>query len=271
MTSAMSDQQTALLQWRCDARGIYWLTLNRPQRANALNGELVSQLAAVISRIKQDQHARLMVLTGQGDVFCGGADLTEMQRMADASPSYSRQDALSLALMLESLASLPVPTLARVNGSAYGGAIGLIAACDIAIACDSSRFAFSEVTLGLLPAVITPYVVAAIGLRQTQRWFLSGEGFSAQQAFAMGLVHRLLPAENLDEGINQQLTCLLNGGPQAQRALKRWLAQWRDGEPASAERCAEQLADIRSTEEAHEGLSAFFEKRQPQWVKGENS
>ena len=165
-----------------DARGVCTLTLNRPQRGNALDGELVAQLLNALAQLRADASIRVVILAAEGDLFCSGVDLQWMQQMALADFNSNQADALVLARLLQQFALLPVPTLAHVNGPAYGGAIGLIAACDIAIACSSASFTFSEVRLGLVPAVITPYVIAAIGLRQTRRWFLTGKSVDAPVA-----------------------------------------------------------------------------------------
>jgi len=190
-----------------------------------------------------------------------------MQQLAAADMTVNQSDAFELALLLEDLASLPVPTLARVNGPAYGGAIGLIAACDIAIACNTANFAFSEVRLGLVPAVIAPYVIAAIGLRQARRWVLTGQRFDAEQAQAMGLLHQLVTADALDEAVEQQIQSLLKGGPQAQRQAKQLFNEWLKASPMAKQDTAELLADIRASSEGREGIDAFLMKRKPGWVK----
>lgn len=250
-----------------DPRGVCQLTLNRPGRANSLDGELVQQLSAALAQVRSDSEIRLLVLTGQGGVFCSGADLQWMQKMADSDVATNEKDAFELALVLDELAQLPVPTIARINGSAFGGAIGLICACDIAIANDGADFTFSEVRLGLMPAVIAPYVIAAIGLRQTRRWFLSGETMGSKEAEQFGLVHRLVPANGLDDGVEQYIQLLLKGGPKAQKHLKDMMHQWFRQSPYSKEDTAELLAEIRTSDEGREGLKAFLEKRKPRWSR----
>jgi len=263
----MIQQMTQPLHIRTDDRGVCWLTLNRPHCANALNGELVQQLSAALAGIRADSSIRVLVLSGQGEVFCSGADLKSMQQMAAADIAVNQSDAFELALLLEDLASLPVPTLARINGPAYGGAIGLIAACDIAIASHTASFAFSEVRLGLVPAVIAPFVLAAMGLRQARRWILTCQRFGAEQAQSMGLLHQLVSADALDETVEQQIQYLLKGGPQAQRQAKQLLNEWLKNSPMAKQDTAELLADIRASSEGREGLAAFAEKRSPRWVK----
>lgn len=263
----MSQQMTQPLHIRTDERGVCWLTLNRPHCANALDSDLVQQLSIALAQVRSDSAVRLLVVSGQGEVFCSGADLQSMQQLAVADMSVNQSDAFELALLLEDLASLPVPTLARVNGPAYGGGIGLIAACDIAIASSSANFVFSEVRLGLVPAVIAPYVIAAIGLRQARRWFLTGDSFDGEQAFSMGLLHQLVSGDGLDDAVEQQIKLLLKGGPQAQRQAKQLLNEWLKASPMAKEDTAELLADIRASEEGREGLAAFLEKRSPGWLR----
>ncbi|MEH6358710.1 MAG: enoyl-CoA hydratase-related protein [Pseudomonadales bacterium] len=249
-----------------DDRGVCWLTLNRPHCANALDSDLVQQLSAALARIRCDSSMRLLILSGQGEVFCSGADLQSMQQLAAADMGVNQSDAFELALLLEDLASLPVPTLARINGAAFGGGIGLIAACDIAIASNAASFAFSEVRLGLVPAVIAPYAIAAIGLRQARRWFLSGERFDGEQALAMGLLHQLVSNDELDDAVEQQIKLLLKGGPQSQGQAKQLLNEWLKSSPVAKEDTAELLADIRASGEGREGIDAFLAKRKPGWL-----
>jgi len=263
----MSQQMTQPLHITTDAHGVCRLTLNRPQYANALDGDLIHQLLSVIVQLRSDPALRLLILSGRGDFFSSGADLHWMQQMAAADEKTNHTDALELALLLEELASLPVPTLARVNGPAYGGAIGLIAACDIAIASSSASFTCSEVRLGLIPAVIAPYVIAAIGQRQARRWFLTGKTFEATLAQQMGLVHQLVLPDELDEAVEHETQTLLKGGPQAQAQVKQLTNEWLSMSPLSSEDTARLLAEVRASGEGREGLAAFIEKRKPEWLK----
>lgn len=265
MKKLLSEQMQQPLHRVVDERGVCWLTLNRPHCANALNGELVQQLSAVLAQIRNDASIRVLVLSGQGKVFCSGADLQNMQQMAAADMAINQGDAFELALLLEDLASLPVPTLARINGPAYGGAIGLIAACDIAIAINTANFAFSEVRLGLVPAVIAPYVIAAIGLRQARRWFLTAQRFDTEQAQSMGLLHQRVSGDELDNAVEQQLELLMMGGPQAQKRAKQLLNEWLKTSPMAKEDTAELLADMRVSQEGREGVDAFLTKRKAGW------
>jgi len=265
MQKSISEHMTQPLHRFIDDRGVCWLTLNRPHCANALNGELVQQLSAALAQIRSDASIRVLVLSSQGEVFCSGADLQSMQQMAAADMAVNQSDAFELALLLEDLASLPVPTLARINGPAYGGAIGLIAACDIAIASKTANFAFSEVRLGLVPAVIAPYVIAAMGLRQARRWFLTGQRFDAEQAQTMGLLHQRVSGDGLDDVVGQQVELLLKGAPQAQKQAKQLLNEWLKTSPMAKQDTAELLADIRASQEGREGVDAFLTKRKPGW------
>ncbi|MEZ5524949.1 MAG: enoyl-CoA hydratase-related protein [Pseudomonadales bacterium] len=248
-----------------DPRGVCQLTLNRPQRGNALDGSLVQQLSAALAHIRSDPVIRVVILTGQGASFCSGADLQWMQRMAEADFATNESDAFELALLLEDFAQLPLPTVARVNGPAYGGANGLISACDVAIACDSAVFTFSEVRLGLVPVVIAPYVVTAMGLRQARRWLLSAEAMDSAEAVRLGLVHQVVADSNLDEAVEKQVQLLLKGGPNAQAKLKAILNEWQKAAPFEKEDLAGLLAEIRTSCEGQEGLKAFLEKRKPRW------
>ena len=171
---------TSPLRIDIDSRGVSTLTLNRPQRRNALDENLVRELTAALEEATGDAATRVVVLTGAGDAFCSGMDLHEARALQNADPSVNATNAHSLAMLFETLDRLPKPSMARVNGPAFGGGLGLIACCDIAVAVDRSRFAFSEVRLGLIPAIIASYVLRALGARQARRWLLSGKSFEAK-------------------------------------------------------------------------------------------
>ncbi len=247
-----------------DRRGVARLTLNRPERRNALDGALVGALLARIAAIENDSGVRALVLTGAGGAFCSGADIDWMRaRLSDTAES-NRAHAGRLADLMYRLNSLSKPTIARITGPAYGGGVGLIACCDSAIAADSAVFALSEARLGLAPAVIAPYVIAAVGQRQARRLFLTGARIYAHEAQRLGLVHRVVPAEHLDEAVEAEVRCLLAGGPEALAHCKRRALK---DVPIEAERTAsaELLARLWTSDEAREGLSAFLEKRKPRW------
>ncbi|WP_054656755.1 enoyl-CoA hydratase-related protein, partial [Stenotrophomonas pictorum] len=196
----MSD--TLLVQHE---RGVATLCLNRPELHNAFDAGLIATLTAALERVGADPEVRAVVLTGSGASFSAGADLQWMRAMASASQEENRTDSLALARLMRTLDELPKPTIARVHGASFGGGVGLVACCDIAIAVDGVRFGLTESRLGLLPAVISPYVIAAIGPRQARRWFATGEHFDATTARDIGLVHQVVPAAGLDAAVQAQL------------------------------------------------------------------
>jgi len=254
-----------------DPRGTVTLTLDRPEARNALSAALVARLTAELDTLAGDASVRAIVLTGAGDVFCAGADIGEMRAAGAAPPEQNEADSRRFATMLERLERQPQPTLALVNGAAFGGAVGLIAACDIALAATSARFALSEVRLGLVPAMISPYVIRAIGTREARRWFLSGEAMDAATALRIGLVHEAVDAGSLAAAADGVLGALLAGAPGAQAEIKRLIrhATGRSdaGDEAMLADTASWIARIRAGSEAREGLSAFLERRKPRWTR----
>jgi methylglutaconyl-CoA hydratase len=247
------------------------LTLNRPQTHNAFDDTLVAEFTAALESLATDAGIRALIVTGAGATFSAGADLNWMRRMAQASEEENREDALRLAKLLRTLQFFPKPTIARVNGSAYGGGVGLIACCDIAIGVEGAKFALSEVKLGLVPATIAPYVVQAIGPRQARRLFVSAEIFDAAEAARIGLLHQCVAADQLDEAVNRQLHFLAKGGPTAQHKAKCLALRTAGMTPESAERIdaenAGRIARLRVSPEGQHGLSAFLEKHPPDWTK----
>src|ERR1700754_673422 len=246
------------------------LVMNRPEVHNAFDDGLIADLTAAIDTVEADDSVRAVVLTGAGASFSAGADLRWMRGMAQASEAENREDSLRLATLMRRLQFLAKPTVARVNGAAFGGGVGLIACCDIAVAADGAKFALSEVKLGLVPAVISPYVIAAIGLRQARRLFITGEIFGAVAGLAMGLVHDVVPAEELDAAVERVLGLLAKGGPVAQREAKRVALGMGGMEPAAMEKVdadnAALIARLRVSAEGQDGLSAFLDKGQPSWL-----
>jgi methylglutaconyl-CoA hydratase len=252
-----------------DARGVATVTLDRAAKHNAFDDQLIADLTEALLRLQQDDAVRVVVLTGEGASFSAGADMAWMRAMAQYSEDQNFDDALKLAELMSVLDGLRKPTIARVNGAAYGGGVGLVACCDIAICVDSAKFALTEVRLGLVPAVISPYVLAAIGGRQARRWFLTGEAFDAARAREMGLVHEVMPAASLDAAVAAQVEALLAGGPHALEAAKSLIAR-ETGQTSSALRqvkkmTARLIAQLRVSAEGQEGLGAFLEKRKPRW------
>ena len=247
--------------------GVATIRLNRPDVHNAFDDALIAELTGALRAVAAAADIRAVVLAATGKSFSAGADLTWMRRMAGASIAENEADARALAELMRTLHDLAKPTVAVVQGPAYGGGVGLVAACDIAIAAETATFALSEVRLGLIPAVVSPYVVAAIGARVARRYFLTGERFGAAEALRLGLVHLVAGAARLDEALRGVLAALAEGGPVAQAAAKRLVADVA-GRPIDAALAAETarcIADIRAGAEAKEGIAAFLDKRKPAW------
>ncbi len=253
------------------AAGVATLTLNRAAVHNAFDETLIGELIDALREVETDEKVRVVVLTGAGKSFSAGADLTWMKRMAKASEKENRRDARQLAKLMRVLDQLAKPTIARVNGAAYGGGVGLIACCDIAIGSTDARFALTETRLGLVPAVISPYVIDAIGARQARRLFLTAELFDAAFAERIGLLHRCVPAVELDAAVKETVDRLRDTGPKATLAAKRLVARVTHPHPkerrALDEENADLIASLRVSEEGQEGLAAFFDKRRPKWTK----
>ena len=245
--------------------------LNRPERHNALHAGLILELQRAVDALSQDETVRAIVLAGRGDSFCAGGDLDWMRQLAAARFEDNVEDARRLAYTMRTLSLCPKPTLARVHGAALGGALGLIAACDIAIAGSAAVFGATETRLGLTPSTAAPYIVAAIGERAARRCFLTGERFDAAQAQRLGLVHEVADAAQLDQRVEAMLAALAQGGPQAQTHCKWLLNELRGRDPSvqsleGLEESARSLATVRAGDEAREGIAAFFERRKPSWA-----
>ncbi|MCZ6578948.1 MAG: enoyl-CoA hydratase/isomerase family protein [Gammaproteobacteria bacterium] len=250
----------------CD-RGVASVTLNRPEQHNAFDDGMIAELIELLGQLEQDDRIRVLVLRAAGKSFSAGADLNWMRRMADYDLARNTDDAMQLAELMRRLNCFPKPTIALVQGAAYGGGVGLIACCDIAIASKQALFCLSEVKLGLIPAVISPYVIEAIGARAARRFMLTAERFSAEQACRLGLVHQVVEAQELDTTLDSILEFLLAAGPAAQAAAKD-LIRAVSNQPIDSDiiqNCAQRIARIRATSEAREGLDAFLEKRKPNW------
>ncbi len=249
--------------------GVGIVTLNRPERHNAFDDTMIAELAEVMFSMASDPAVRVVVISGIGKSFCAGADLNWMQRAAGYGFEENRRDAGELAEMLRRIADCPKPVIARVQGPAYGGGVGVIAACDMAVATFDARFALTEVKLGLIPAVIGPHVIAAIGERYARRYMLTAERFSAAEAYRIGLIHEMVADEaSLDAAVGEWVEMLLKNGPQALaecKALIRAIA----GRPYGAKAIdytVESIARVRVSPEGQEGLSAFLQKRKPNWM-----
>jgi methylglutaconyl-CoA hydratase len=246
------------------------ITLNRPNVHNAFDDALIADLTGALAACDRDPAVRAVVLSGAGASFSAGADLNWMRGMATASEEDNRADSQRLAALMRTLNFLSKPTVARVNGSAYGGGVGLVACCDVAIGVDGAKFSLSEVKLGLVPAVISPYVIAAIGARQARRLFVSGEVFDAATAARIGLLHESVPGEQLDAAVERVLHFLAKGGPLAQAEAKQLALRMAGTTSESAARVdaenAALIARLRVSPEGQQGLSAFLDKRAPSWV-----
>lgn len=250
-----------------------WVWLNRPEVHNALNEELIAELTHAFGALGSEAGVRTIVLSGRGKSFCAGADADSMRRIGAASPHENLEDARALAEVFRAIAFCPKPTIARVNGAAIGGGLGLVCACDIAVASRDAKFAASEVRLGLIPATIGPYVVRAIGERWARRLFLTAERFAAAQAERIGLVHESVEPEALDARIEAIVSDLMAGAPDAQSTAKELIdvVAGRPVTPDLIEDTAMRIAQIRTGEEAREGLSAFLEKRPAAWTRSNKS
>jgi methylglutaconyl-CoA hydratase len=249
--------------------GVATVTLNRPELHNAFNDETIAELTAAFKRLGDDGAVRAVLLRGSGPSFSAGADLNWMRRMAGYSTDQNVADAMQLAELMRILNDLPKPTLAMVHGAAIAGGIGLVACCDIAIAADSATFAISEVKLGLIPAVISPYVIAAIGERAARRYFVTAERFSAMEAQRLGLVHEVVPAHMLEAAAAKVLKRVMEGAPGAQRAAKdliRAVANRRLGDELIRD-TAERIARARAGEEGRAGVAAFLGKEKAPWIQ----
>jgi len=252
-----------------DRRGaVARLRLDRPALHNAFDADLIARLTTSLAELGQDPDIRVVVLEGSGPSFSAGADLNWMRGMAAASVDENRDDALALARLMRTLDELPKPTIARVQGAAFGGGVGLVACCDIAIGVPEAKFGLTESRLGLLPAVISPYVVAAIGPRQARRWFATAEMFGADEALRIGLLHAVVDAAQLDAEVDRQIALLLKAGPFASAEAKRLVravVATPDRDRLDHDN-ASLIAALRVSAEGQEGLGAFLDRRPPAWV-----
>jgi methylglutaconyl-CoA hydratase len=248
--------------------GAATVTLDRPELKNAFNDVVIAELTHVFQELGQMDNVRAIVLAANGPVFCAGADLNWMKKMAHFTPEENLADAEKLAEMLYQVYSCAKPVIAKVQGDCYAGGMGLVAACDIAVAVDSAHFCLSEVKLGLVPATISPYVIKAMGANAARRYFLTAEKFNAQEAHRIGFVHEAVAAENLNTTVEQIVKNILGNSPSAMV-----MAKWLVGDVAGAEideellaYTAECIAEVRSSAEGKEGVASFLEKRKPNWL-----
>lgn len=249
-----------------DERGVATLTLNRPQKHNAFDDELLTSLLAELRACRDADGVRVIVLAATGKSFCAGADLNWMKRMATYSAEENYRDARTMAWFYQELSTLAKPTIAAVQGATFGGGVGLVAACDIAVASEEAFFGLSEVKIGLIPAVISPYISRTIGRRQALRYSLTGERFSADTAYQLGLVHEVVPKEKLSQAVDGFCLELLENGPEAMGAVKSQLfAVNEDQLQKEGQFTSGCIAEVRVSSEGQEGLAAFLEKRKPAW------
>ena len=248
-------------------QGVAVIWLNRPDVRNALNVELIAELTDAMGAASDDPDVRAVVLAGHGSAFCSGADLNWMKAASNYGPAENEADAIRLAHLLQAVAESPKPTLARVHGPAYGGGLGLVCACDIAVVSTDATFCISDVRLGLIAAMISPYVIRAMGERAASRYFLSAEVIDAGEAYRLGMVQSLVPPHELDDTVNMLLGALMQGAPGALAQTKQLI---RDiaGRPVSEalqRDAAQRTAGARASDEGREGIASFLDKRSPRW------
>jgi len=253
-----------ILLLQTDERGVCTLTLNRPEYRNALDGILISEILQALRRAAEDPAIRVVILAGSGDAFCAGADL----RWLHGHGTLERIDQAGgeIGALMAALQELRKPTIARVQGAARGGGAGLVCCCDVVVAAIDATFAFSEVRLGLLPAVIAPCVLGAIGPRQARRYLLSGEIIDSERALAIGLVHEVVKLELLGAAVEKIVAALLQGGPHVVSETKRLLTTLASGTQMSLSQRSDLLTRLATSPEAQEGIAAFLEKRKPSWA-----
>jgi methylglutaconyl-CoA hydratase len=247
-------------------QGITTLTLNQPDRHNALSQEMIDALLEALTNLKQQPVSRVLILAANGKSFCSGADLVEMRTMAQVDELANRNQAIELATLMHNLYYSPIPSIVRVNGPAFGGALGLIACCDFAVASEEVHFAFTELQLGLVPAVIAPYIINAMGPRKARQYFLSGERFSATKACDLGLIDQFVAPSLLDDTIMARANALLLAAPGASAECKRLIEHLTPFDAQMTDYTADLLAKFSVSAEGIEGLNAFFEKRKPRWL-----
>jgi methylglutaconyl-CoA hydratase len=240
--------------------------MDRPDSHNALNAVLIEELTRCFDELAEDEQTRVVVLAGEGRSFCAGADIGYMRQAAGLSYEENLEDARRLAMMFWTIDECPKPVVAKVQGAAMGGGAGLLAVADVVVADAEARFAFSEIRLGIAPATISPFVVRKIGFSHARSLFLTGERFGAERAQEIGLVHKVVSSDALDEAVEKMAGELLQGGPVAQATLKGLLRRLETTEPMEAPGLtARVISELRTGEEGQEGLAAFLEKREPRW------
>jgi methylglutaconyl-CoA hydratase len=258
---------TQKITYTCGADGVAYLTINRPEKRNAFDDVMINSLLQYLSEAKKNHALRALVIRGEGEHFCAGADVGWMQKMAQYTQEENFQDAMQLGNLMHQLFYFPKPTIAVVQGSAFAGGAGIAACSDIVIASDNAKFCFSEVRLGLVPAVISPFVSYKMGNSNTQRYFLTAEVISAAEAKNLGLCHIVAPATELENYLQQFLRNIKRSGPRAAMAVKSLLRSIYTNpiDQTILETTAHHIASLRVSPEGQEGLNAFLEKRSPSW------
>ena len=249
-------------------QGTGCITLNRPDVRNAFNDEVIAELTQAFTELGAREDVRCIVLAAEGTAFCAGADLNWMRAMADYSREENLADAAKLAEMLRVIYECPKPTVARVQGDVYAGGMGLVACCDVAVSVDTAGYCLSEVKLGLIPATISPYVIRSMGARAAHRYFLTAERFTSQEALRVGFVHEVVAADQLDAKVDEITQALVKNSPNAVKVCKKLMQDVAYAEISQPliEKTVEGIADIRSSAEGREGVSAFLGKRKPSWL-----
>ena len=244
-----------------------WLWLNRPELRNALNDLVLNLISSSLQELEKDPSCRVIVLAGRGQAFCAGGDLSRMEQASKMTKAKSKAEAGRFARLLYRMHAYPKPLIARVHGAAFAGGMGLVAACDLVVAAEEAEFCLPEVRIGLVPAMISPYVVRALGETQARRYVLTGERLGAREAHRIGFVHECVPAAELDARVEKFAVQLSQAGPQALALSKKLLAKVAKAAitPKLSEETAAVLADVRSGDEAREGIRSFLEKRKPAW------
>lgn len=269
MNNYSDNQNTNNLNvlFNVDSKGVATVTLNNPEKHNAFDDIVIKELTDIFHKISTSNDIKVMVLASTGKSFSAGADLGWMKRMASYSYEDNFKDATALANMLKTLNFLPQPTIAKIQGAAFGGAVGLASCCDIVIAASKASFCLSEVKLGLIPATIGPYVVNAIGLKAARRYFITAERFFADKAQQIGLVDEVVELDSLTAEVDKMITTLLSNGPQAIQAAKKLALDvaFQESSETLLQDTSQRIAHLRVSPEGQEGLSSFFEKRPPAW------
>lgn len=255
------------IKYAVDARGVGTLTLNRPELHNAMNGRMWEEGRDAVRRLDQDPAVRVVVLTGEGRSFCSGGDLKYQRSQREAPRDVKISEARKLALWLRELDTLSKPLIGRIQGPAYAGGLGLVSVCDVAIGLDSAKFSITEARLGLVPAMISPYVMRRLGAAKARRYFLNGRAFDAQEAVVLGLLDRAVAPSELDAAVQEEIDLVLRCAPGAVRTIKRLIDYVARHE--FEDNCmytVDRIADMWDDAEAVEGLASFAEKRKPAWV-----